>query len=58
MSKSIRSYPEEERRMVVKRRLESNTGGIGYWAARDAEYRITVEEAKKRIAKANKLNKK
>jgi len=37
MSKSLRSYPAEERLRVINRRLEEETGGLGYWAAKDAE---------------------
>jgi hypothetical protein len=37
MSKAIRSYPQSERRSVVSRRLEHKTGGLGYWAAVDAQ---------------------
>ena len=33
MSKSIRSYPESERPLIVRRRLASQTKGLGYWAA-------------------------
>jgi hypothetical protein len=41
VSKSIRSYPESERQRVIVRRLKGNTGGLGYWAAIDAEvYRL------------------
>jgi len=37
MSKSIRSYPQSERRSVVSRRLDRKSGGLGYWAAVDAQ---------------------
>jgi len=37
MSKSIRSYPQSERRSVVTRRIDHKTGGLGYWAAVDAQ---------------------
>ncbi len=37
MSKSIRSYPQSERRSVISRRLERKSGGLGYWAAVDAQ---------------------
>jgi hypothetical protein len=39
MSKSIRSYPQSERRVVIARRLQSKTSGLGYWAAVDAQKR-------------------
>jgi hypothetical protein len=37
MSKSIRSYPQSERRSVIARRIERKTSGLGYWAAVDAQ---------------------
>jgi len=37
MSKAIRSYPQSERRNVITRRLERKSGGLGYWAALDAQ---------------------
>jgi hypothetical protein len=37
MAKSIRSYPQPERRSVISRRLERKSGGLGYWAAVDAQ---------------------
>jgi hypothetical protein len=37
MSKAIRSYPQPERRGVISRRLERKSGGLGYWAALDAQ---------------------
>jgi hypothetical protein len=37
MSKSIRSYPQSERRSVITRRIERKTSGLGYWAAVDAQ---------------------
>lgn len=38
MSKAIRSYPKEERKSVINRRLAQpeDKQGLGYWAARDA----------------------
>lgn len=39
MSKSISSYPQSEKRVVVSRRLERKSGGLGYWAAVDAHKR-------------------
>ena len=35
MSKSIRSYPKEQRPEVVRRRLAQDTHGLGYCAAVD-----------------------
>jgi hypothetical protein len=37
MSKAIRSYPQSEKRVVVSRRSERKSGGLGYWAAVDAQ---------------------
>jgi hypothetical protein len=39
MTKSIASYPQSEKRVVISRRLERKTGGLGYWAALDAQKR-------------------
>jgi len=46
MSKSIRSYPEGERKAVVARRLASKTGGLGYLAAVDYQRRKEAGEKK------------
>jgi len=35
MSKPIRSYPQSDQFKVAKRRIDSNTKGLGYWAAVD-----------------------
>jgi hypothetical protein len=48
MSKAIKSYPESQRKAVVARRLASNTGGLGYLAAQDAQMR----EIRKAIVKS------
>lgn len=37
MAKSIRSYPASERRAVIARRIDRKSGGLGYWAAIDAQ---------------------
>jgi hypothetical protein len=37
MSKAIRSYPQSERRVIIARRLQSKSSGLGYWAAVDAQ---------------------
>jgi len=39
MSKSIRSYPEAERRAVIARRIKADTKGLGYWSAVEADKR-------------------
>lgn len=41
MSKSLRSMSESERKATIARRLSSNTKGLGYWAAVDAQARLT-----------------
>lgn len=33
MSRAIRSYPVEQQKAVVERRLRNKTGGLGYFAA-------------------------
>ena len=47
MTKSIRSYPESERAMVIKRRIAHKSGGLGHWAAIDSEKAIATKKAKK-----------
>jgi hypothetical protein len=42
MSKSIASYPQEQRRAVIARRLAANTRGNGYWAARAAADKLGI----------------
>lgn len=37
MAKGLRNYSEEMRKNVISARLESNTGGLGYLAAKDAQ---------------------
>ena len=37
MTKAISSYPEHEKFQVAKRRVERKSGGLGYWAAKDAQ---------------------
>lgn len=41
MSKSLRSMSESERKAAIARRLSSKTMGLGYWAAVDAQARLT-----------------
>jgi len=36
MSRSIKSFPEDQRKEAVLRRLKKRTKGIGFWAAMDA----------------------
>ena len=48
MSKSIRSYPEWERKNVIARRIKQNAGGLGTLAAKDALAKVgEVKEEKK-----------
>lgn len=49
MSKSIRSYPKQERQSVVRRRIKGNTNGLGFWAAMD--YLYLLEKGKLKDAK-------
>jgi hypothetical protein len=53
MSKSLRSMSESERKAAIARRLSANTKGLGYWAAVDAQARLTKRalDAAKRAAK-------
>lgn len=37
MSKSLRSMSKQEQEKAIARRLQSNTKGLGYWAAVDAQ---------------------
>ena len=37
MSKSLRSMPESKRKEAIARRIASQTKGLGYWAAIDAQ---------------------
>lgn len=43
MSKSIASYPPEQRRAVITRRLAQNSRGAGYWAARSAAEKLGIK---------------
>ncbi len=51
MAKAIASYPKSEQKRVIASRLASNTGGLGYLAARDGDYRLRMAEARKQIVK-------
>jgi hypothetical protein len=37
MAKGLRNYSEAEQEKVISARLQSNTGGLGYLAAKDAQ---------------------
>ena len=41
MAKSLHSMSESERKAAIARRLSSKTMGLGYWAAVDAQARLT-----------------
>ena len=43
MSRSLKSFTRD-RDAAVSRRLRENTGGLGYWAAVDAERRRSAEQ--------------
>ena len=49
MTKSIRSYPKNERDNIINKRLANHSGGLGYWAAVDA-----IEAIKKAKIKESK----
>lgn len=51
MTKAIASYPKSEQKRIVALRLEHNTGGLGYLAAQEAEYKMRMEELRKQIVK-------
>lgn len=42
MSKPLSSYPEHERRAVIKRRLAGNQRGLGYLSALDAAWKLKI----------------
>lgn len=42
MTKPLSSFPLEERSTVASRRIRGETKGLGYWAAKDYEYRRKV----------------
>jgi hypothetical protein len=44
MAKGIASYPVEKQNAVINRRLEHNTGGLGYLAALEAQ-KLVVRNA-------------
>lgn len=46
MSKGIKSYPDEVKKAVIKRRESSGTLGLGYWGAMDAIKKIAEKENK------------
>jgi hypothetical protein len=37
MTKALSSYPDRERFQIAKRRLDKKAGGLGFWAAKDAQ---------------------
>lgn len=51
MTKAIASYPKEQQDKVIDARLEHNTGGLGYLAAKDAEYHRMIAKAREQIVK-------
>ena len=44
MSKGLRNMSKEEQKAAIARRLEKNTGGLGYWAAVDAKRKIEAQK--------------
>lgn len=51
MTKAIASYPKEKQAEVIAARLQHNTGGLGYLAAQDAEYRRMIAKAREQVVK-------
>jgi hypothetical protein len=49
MTKAIVSYPESQRKALVARRVEKNTGGLGYLAALDAQNALIRKEIVKNL---------
>lgn len=48
MTKALRKYPESERKAVAQRRVQSNTKGLGYWAAIDFLKKEEKKQAEKK----------
>ncbi len=46
MSKAIASYPEEQRLVVIRRRLAGKERGNGYWAAVDGALKLRISLSK------------
>ena len=51
MAKGLRNYSVSEQEKVISARLQKNTGGLGYLAAQEAEYKRRMEELRKQIVK-------
>lgn len=45
MSFPIQRWPKDQRAAVVQRRLKEQHGGLGYWAAVDAQRRLAEAAA-------------
>jgi hypothetical protein len=41
VSKGIKSYEQESKMSVIRRREQSGSMGLGYWGARDAMKKLT-----------------
>lgn len=52
MTKSISSYPEDQRPAVIQRRLKQGGGGSGYWAAVQAAEKLGIGGPVKKLSKA------
>jgi len=46
MSKPLRSMSDVERKQAIARRLASQSKGLGYWAAVDADRKYVQKESK------------
>lgn len=47
MTKPISSYPEDQQRRVIERRLKTKSGGSGYWAAVQAAEKLGIPVTQK-----------
>lgn len=52
MTRPISSYPEHQRLAAIQRRAKEQRGGLGYWAAIDAQRRLAwlLAQAKREAA--------
>lgn len=51
MTKPISSYPEDQRRRVIERRLKTKSSGSGYWAAVQAAEKLGIPVPKSGASK-------
>lgn len=53
MTKALRNMTKQEQEKAIARRLQSKTGGLGYWAAVDARKK-QAQPVKQEITPKNK----